>query len=466
MISSLLSLLAALAIASSAEQPLNVVVLDICTARVDHMGFGGYSKATTPGMDKVAKESVVFTKAWAQSSWCLPNYASLFTGHTPEVHGQYTNIPFRDLPSFETTLAEKMKEAGYRTGGFTGGVYFLPAWGLSRGFDHFQNDFSTAEAIPGRFADSAPALMKWMEKDPKKPFFAYATVDDLHAPYQGGDPEALDPGYEGVVHSTAVRNIRFYRAYNGEPLPEGDPLNKAVETFKKDPRALAHLTAHYDAAIMDADKAISAFIAQLKKKGLWDKTVVIITGDHGELLGEQGLLGHTEGLYEGVLHVPMVVHHPRYPGGKKVDALVQRIDLMPTILEVGGASAEGLDVQGKSLVPLIKGSEKPGARRYAFASNKRNMAQQTDFLIDERAVRDERWKLLWQRYKGKYQLYDLQNDPLELEDVADQHPEVVSRLSFELLARAEETRSKTPGPSSAREAREVPTGLSTEVPKR
>lgn len=450
---------AAGAAAPAGEGPLNVVVLDICTARADHTGFGGYRRPTTPGLDRFAKESVVFSNAWAQSTWCLPNYASLFTGHVPEVHGQYANLPFRELPEFETTLAEKMSSAGYRTGGFTGGIYFLPAWGLSRGFDVFENRFSTAHALPAPFSATAPRLLSWIEEGGRRPFFAYATVDDLHAPYQSDDPELFDPGYDGVVHSTGVLNVRFFRAYNGEPLEPGDPLHETLRRFRSEgPRALRHLIAHYDAALRQADRSVSAFLDALRAKGLWDRTVVVVTGDHGEMLGEKGLLGHTEGVYEGNLRVPLVVHHPRHRGGRRVDVPVQRLDLTPTLLELAGASDEGLELQGRSLLPLVAGTEPAGARRYAFASSKRNMARPTDLLIDERAVRDERFKLIWRRHAGRFELFDLLEDPRELRDLAAKRPDVVARLAFELLARAEETRPKTPGRPSGREDA-APAGL-------
>ena len=438
--------------ARAAEPKLNVIILDICSARADHFGFNGYKRGTTPEIDKLAKKSVVFDQAWAQSSWCLPNYATLFTGHIPEVHGQYTNLPFQDLPSFETTLAQKMKESGYRTGGFTGGVYFLPAWGLDRGFDRFTNRFSTTTALPAEFSSYSSDVLDWIGKDSRKPFFVYATVDDLHSPYQSDDPETFDPGYEGVAHSTDVLSVRFFRAYNGEPLDEGSPLQGTLERFRQDKRAVEHVAAHYDAALKQADGSIAAFVRRLKQLGLWDKTVVIITGDHGELLGEHGLLGHTEGIYEPILRVPLLVHFPGREdlAGRRLHDLVERVDLMPTVLDIGKAPTRGLELQGKSLLPLLEGSA-PRLREYAFASSKRNMARVTDRALDERAVRDERWKLHWYLHKDRFELYDLQNDPGETEDLSSKKPDVVARLSFELLKNAELSRPHAPGLPSGRQ---------------
>jgi len=433
--------------AFSAE-PLNVVVIDICSARADRFGAYGGSAGLTPGLDAFAKESTVFENAWAQSSWCLPNYATLLTGHRPEVNGLYSNLPFRGLPDWEETVAERMRQAGYRTGGFTAGVYTLPAWGLNRGFDTYVNHFSTAEAMPGRFADMTAEIEDWIVRGSSQPFFLYTTVDDLHAPYQSTES---DSDFDGPGLDTSTMNVGFFRAYNGEPLPPGSPLAAKAAAFRRDPRALDALKRRYDRAVRATDRSITRFLDDLKKRGLWDKTVVVVTADHGELLGEHGLLGHTEGLYEPILRVPMFIRHPRYPqsAGAKVSTLIERIDLPPTLLESGGASADGLELQGRSLLPLLADPSAPW-KRFAYASSKRNVAVASDWMIDERAVRDERWKLIWSLPKGHWELYDLKEDPLETRDLSASRPDVASRLAFELQAQTERARTHAAGRPSGR----------------
>ncbi|MBI4374883.1 MAG: sulfatase [Elusimicrobia bacterium] len=435
---------------AQARAPLNVVLIDICSARADHFGSYGYSRPTTPGLDKLARESAVFDNAMAQASWCLPNYATLFTGHVPEVHGQYMNIPHRPLPEFETTLAQRLKEAGYRTGAFTGGIYFLPAWELSRGFDTFVNSFSTSSALPGSFAGLAPKALDWIKAGASSPFFLYAAVDDLHAPYQAEDSERFDPGYEGVVHDTATLSVRFFRAYNGEPLEATDPIRLKLDAFRQDPRHLLHLTAHYDAALSGVDRKVSAFLDRLKGLGLWDKTLVIVTADHGELLGEKALLGHTEGLYEPVLRVPLLIHHPALTRSKpsRPRQVVQRSDLFPTILESAGIDPASVQAQGRSLLPLLR-DPKGAWRPYAYASSKRNMSTLADSEIDERVLREGRWKLHWYSYKEGFELYDLESDPQERNDLSAARPEIVKRLAFQLLKHVEALRPRAPGPPSS-----------------
>jgi arylsulfatase A-like enzyme len=435
--------------ASAAGARPNIVVVDICSARADAFGAYGGPKGLTPGLDAFAAESTVFMDAWAQSSWCLPNYATLLTGHRPEVHGLDADIPFRALAASEETIAMRLTRAGYRTGAFSSGVHALPVWGLDRGFETYENHYSTDEALAGRFADEVPELEAWIARDRSRPFFLYATVDDLHTPYQPGP----DASAEVLAVDTETVSVGFYRAYNGETPPPGSPLAAKLAAFRKDPASLARVRRRYDAALRATDRAVSRFLSDLKARGLWDTTIVVVTADHGELLGEHGLLGHTEGLYQGILGVPLFLRDPRRPraAGAKVRALVERVDLAPTVLDAAGADASGLELQGRSLLPLLDDAKTPW-RAISYASNKRQLGPSTDWDIDERAVRDARWKLMWSVAKGRWELYDLQDDPRETKDLAAARPDEVSRLSFELMRETERARTHAQGSPSGRPA--------------
>lgn len=449
--------------ASSAERRPNFVFLDLCSTRADHFGTYGYSRDTTPNMDQVGKKGFVFENALSEGSWCLPSYASLLTGHVPEVHGHYTGYPARQLPDFESTLAEMLKTKGYQTALFSGGVYLLPDWGLTKGFDSYVDLFSTATAnrIPAPFEDNLDQIVDWMGKKKDRPFFLFAAIDNMHVPYRSDDPDKYDPGYEGVVHDTDVISVPFARAYNGEPGGYPESMKAKVEAFKSDPRNLAHMIAHYDAALSQTDARIGEFIAQLKKMGLDENTVLIISADHGEMLGEKGLLNHVSGLYEPVIHVPLIIRDPNYAdqGGRRIKQQVERVDLMPTLLDMADIPYANLELQGKSLVPLMEDPRAPW-REYAFVRNKRNLVGATDLNIDERVVRGECWKLHHYLYKTGYELYDICKDPLETREVSREHPEEVSRLSFELLKNAEISRPHAPGLPSGASPAAVRFGLS------
>jgi len=441
--------------AAGAEGPMNFVFLDLCSTRADHFGTYGYQKNTTPNMDAMGKSGVVFENAMSEGSWCLPSYSSLLTGHVPEVHGQYTSLPARKLPPFETTLAEALKDKGYKTALFSGGVYLLPTWGLTKGFDQYVDLFSTSTPnhIPAPFEDNFDTILSWLKNNKSgKPFFLFAAIDNLHVPYYADDPDKFDPGYEGIVHDTDVVSVPFARAFNGEPTGYPDYMKDKVKEFQSDPRHLKHLVAHYDAALAQADKRVGEFIKQLAKLGLDKNTVLIISADHGEMLGEKGLMNHTQGLYEPVVHVPLMIKDPEKPeeAGRRVKQLVQRIDLMPTMLDMAGVPYDNLGLQGKSLVPLMENPQAPW-REYGFARSKRNLARLTDLELDERVVRDACWKLHHYLYKDGYELYNICADPLETMDVAKTHPEEVNRLSFQLIKNMEHSRPHQPGP---------PTGMS------
>jgi N-acetylglucosamine-6-sulfatase len=147
-----------------------------------------------------------------------------------------------------------------------------------------------------------------------------------------------------------------------------------------------------------------------------------------------------------VLHVPLIIHHPGYDNlaGSRMQQIVQRIDLMPTILEIAGVKAPELELQGMSLMPLF---ENPNAqwRQYGFARNKRNLARLFDLNIDERIVRDDCYKLHHYLYKENYELYNICDDPMETHNLAVEKPDVVTRLSFELLKNMETSRPHQPG---------------------
>ncbi|MCM2268375.1 MAG: sulfatase-like hydrolase/transferase [Elusimicrobiales bacterium] len=430
---------------------LNVIFLDICSTRADHFGTYGYHRDTTPNMDAFGKSGVVFENAMAEGSWCLPSYASLLTGHVPEVHGLYSNLPGGKLPDFETTLAAELGRAGYRTALFSGGVYLLPEWGLAAGFDTYTNIFSTASPsrIPAPFEDNLAAVLGWVKQNKSDPFFLFATIDDLHTPYHSADPEKYDPGYQGLVHDPDVLGVPFSRAYNGQESGYPPALMRKVKEFKSDPRHLRHMVAHYDAALNGVDARVGEFLAELRRLGLEENTVLIISADHGEMLGEKGLINHTQSLYEPVLRVPLLVKHPgeKRTAGSRLKQLVQRIDLMPTILEIAGASQLGLGLQGRSFVPLLKDPSAPW-REYAFARNRRNIPYLAagDAALDERVARDGCWKLHHYLYKDAWELYDLCSDPLETRDLAAERPDITARLAFQLVKNLEESRPHRPGP--------------------
>ncbi|MFA5141293.1 MAG: sulfatase [Elusimicrobiota bacterium] len=451
-----LFLLASLLLPSAARAQMddsapNIVVIDICAARADHFSSYGYPKRTTPGMDAVAEDGVLFENAMAQASWCLSNYATLFTGHTPEVHGLYA-MTDRKLPEEQVTVTQVLKDWGYDTGAWSGGTWLLPQWGLERGFDNYVNTLSST-AVLTAFSTRMPEMLDWVRQR-KKPFFLYASIEDLHLPYAQEISLVADPNSNVVSLGTGTARTPLLREKDGSATKPQDPPEPAPWLAPLHSGAKPRYVKKYDGSLSRADKQIAKFLDELKAMGLWDKTVVIITGDHGESLGEHGIKGHMEGLYQASTHVPLIIRHPGLPElrGRRFSELIERVDLAPTLLDIAGAPYDGLEFQGRSLLSLMR---QPGLpwRQYAFGSSKRSVdfpTGPTDLILDERYARTQRWKLHWYMRKGRFELYDLHNDPGELFDVSAQHPDVVSNLAFELIKNLETTRPHAPGLPSGR----------------
>ncbi|HVC08579.1 MAG TPA: sulfatase [Elusimicrobiota bacterium] len=429
----------------SDEGRVNFILVDICSARADHFGLYGYARPTTPNIDGLARESVVFDGAMSQSSWCLPNYATLFTGQRPEAHGLCVNDASRTLPASSELLAEGLRGAGYKTAAFSGGVYMLPAWGFARGFDVYVNKFSPADPvrIPAPVDDNLPAVYDWLDaraKD-KAPFFLYIAIDDTHTPYRADRPEMFDEGYAGPC-DPETRTVPFARAYSGQAAGYPDAVGRKATEFKKDIRHLAHHTAHYDAALHSADERVGRVLRRLSKAGLDSSTMVVVTADHGEMLGEKGLLAHTEGLYEPILRVPLVIRDPALPGraGARARGIVERADIMPTILERAGAAPSPRQGAGQSFLELLRGHAPASWREAGYASSKRNVPGIIDRFVDERALRGARWKLVWSMNKKGFELYDLSADGGETRDAAPENPGIARDMAFSMLKEAERSR--------------------------
>ena len=440
---------------------LNVVVIDICSARADHFSFNGYNRQTTPNIDSFSKNAIIFKNAWTQANWCLPDFATLLTGTRPEVNSMLLPLPYPNfsvLPPSILTLAEVLKKAGYETAGFSGSQFLKDQYQLNRGFDSFQNPYTNkVDMQMSSFEDNLPKVEEFLTSHKKspKPFFLYMSVDDLHAPYMTDDPKMFDKEYSGIFDSLdsdhmaemSTRSIGgnfFDRLYNNPDdsavmgvLDDqtAQVIKRQIAQFKKDPRELKHLIARYDASLHRADRLVGSVLAKLKKE-YKDNTVIIITAHQGEYLGEHGLLGHSEGLNENMLNVPLLVYYPNSAKGPKArENLVERIDIPATILDIVGVlPSYQKQYTGTSLLPLLTGQSVNQWKNYIFASSRpvRSGGQQK-INIDERAVRNSQYKLIWYSYKDKpYELYDLKADPSESADISASNTKEFTELKNQL----------------------------------
>ena len=417
------SLGAPLAAAPVAERP-NVIVYLIDTLRADHLGAYGYSRPTSPNIDRFAADAVLFTNAQAQSSWTRPSVVSLLTGLAPRRHGVTRRKDA--LSASVDTLAELLAADGYQTAGIVTNGNAGPNFRLHQGYESFRHlressDTPHRHKLSDRinhwifaWLDNLLARQRENGDQEPRPFFLYAHATDPHIPYTPSEPfrsrfaPEVDPKI-GLLH-----NVRA--VIQGEIPP--------TEAMRRD------LIDLYDAEIAFNDHHFGRLIDRLKELGLYDTSLIILVSDHGEEFLDHGGWEHGVTLYEEQLHVPLIVKLPGgASAGRRIDAIARQVDVVPTILELLGiAPPAALD--GASLL-------RPRGRA-SFA----HLSLQDRQL---RSVNRRDWKLILDDSlfpRGRpLQLYRLENDLREEFELADQRPferELLSQLMrrFELdLAR-------------------------------
>lgn len=444
-------------------KPVNVVILGIDTLRGDHLGIAGMPGLKTPNIDALAADGTYFARCQTTAPWTGPSFASAYTGLLPYHHGFYGR-EFYSLGLEQTTMAEIFAQAGYKTAAFVTVAYLTYAYGMSQGFqagEKFTDQGAGQEAwLVSRSADG------FTKVHGAEPFFLMLHYFDVHAPYT--PPAPFD---------------RMY--YQGDPRAPGEPLMTRLldpafnlladrpDIYKwlegvTDP---AYPPAQYAAGVSYADLHVGRVVADLKAKGLYDDTLIVLLADHGEHLGEHGVYyGHSLP-YEEVLHVPLVVKWPRAAGsrgrhaGTVIQERVSLLDVLPTVLQTAGlAIPEGLD--GRSLVGLVggkgeAGTSGPRGRGSLLIAEQGESPQQYC-----KTVTEEPWKLMlfWQEDRFRPVLFNLEVDPGELRDLAAQQPQIVQRLSDRLwqvfdpatpLSRVTQERPPSPVPLSEEDRKKL-----------
>jgi arylsulfatase A-like enzyme/predicted Zn-dependent protease len=364
--------------------PLNVLLISVDTLRADRLGSYGHKAAETPILDRLAARGVQFSQVTTVAPLTLPAHASLLTGTSPAFHGVRDNGQFY-LAEDQVTLAETLKAAGYRTGGFVGAFVLDRRWGITQGFDTYFDDFdlSRYQLAAGIDAAQRPAnevvdmATAWIAQDSDRPFFAWVHLYDPHAPYAA--PESFAS--------------RFPRDMSGA----------------------------YDAEVAFTDHQIGRVLESLGEAR--EDTLVVVVGDHGESLGEHQEQQHGFFVYDAVTQVPLIVDTPRSTSARVVTNQVSIVDVLPTILEEAGirhaATVQGTPLGGYLLDDATRESERPPAiaeswyPRYHYGWS------------ELRALRDGRYKFI---AAPRRELYDTENDPGELKNLADANPRLADAM--------------------------------------
>lgn len=431
------SLLVALGLllACGPAEPRNLLLVSLDTVRPDHLPAYGYGRETAPATAALARRGAVFDAAFTQEANTAPSHASLFTGRYPHEHGCVTNR--HRLDAGESTLAEVLYAAGFRTGAFVSGYPMRAALtGLHRGFEVYDDDF---EGLRRDGRVTTERALRWLEEGGReRPYFLFLHLYDPHGPYR--PPE----GYEGLFRSEEP-GPRL------ESIPRYQRLRDAGGTLR------VHLNEYkdrYDAMIRYADDQVARVLDAVDL----DETLVVLLSDHGETLGERHhRLDHGGQLFDEQMRIPLVMAGPGIPA-RRIDAMVETVDLRPGLLELLGRPARGRSERpGRSLARILRGgaAESGGeggeAPRYVHAAARAESERHADrgYRLDGSrrilAVRSERWKLI--RYPGvdgdPLELYDLAGDPGETHNVAREHPELRDAHRAE-LARWHDDRGHPP----------------------
>jgi len=411
----------------------NVILISLTDLRADHLGAYGYSRNTSPNLDNFAKESIVFENAFLQGSRSPMSFASLFTSQFPLTHGVV--LINQTLPLSKITLAEVLKEKGYKTAAFVTSSYLSNQNGITQGFDIFYHGID-------KLSETTTSIAKWITENKENKFFLFTEIYDttfFHSPepYE----HYFDPTYTGILNN----HSKFYFSLNPVEYPnavlykiktdEGKSvIEEKNENIYLNQRDIGHIIAHYDGGVLYIDSFIGQFIEMLKDSSVYNNSVIIIFSDHGESLDDHinrdlmrniQLTGHAQ-VYDEVIHTPLIFKHPDFQSAK-ISTQAQLIDLFPTILDFLNIPLDSQtrdQIQGKSLLSLMEGRKPNNFNEYVYG--------QSEAIQNHTFVRTKEWKLILWNDKF-YVLYNLRNDPKETVNVIDRYPQVAEQLKRKLL---------------------------------
>ncbi len=458
--------------------PPNIVVILIDDLRWDEFGVAGHPYAETPNIDRLAAEGATFTNAFHAVPLCSPNRASLLTGQYPSRHGIIDNVARNRASHRLKTFPQALQTAGYETA-------FIGKW-------HMGNDptprpgFDSWAGLPGQGRIIDPVLFEggklgrvegyvtdiltdrtidFIARDRDRPFFVFLGHKAIHPDARQLDDGSVDLGYPSA-YIPAPRHAGRYEeeVFPRRPNVAREPREVASAATRNalEYRASAEVMAEFGEAFLDpmtseetirrraemllaVDEGVGRILALLEERGILDQTVVVFTSDNGFFFGEHGLSIERRMPWDESIRSPLLIRYPpMIPAGARVDGLALSIDLAPTLLEIGRAEI-GAHVQGRSLVPLLRGTPEDWRESVLveFYTYENPFPWLTD--MDYRAVRTLQYKYIhWTHHPDE--LYDVVADPYEtrnligepgMAEIAAQLREELGRLSLEALGLAD-----------------------------
>jgi arylsulfatase A-like enzyme len=439
-------------------KPPNIILLVMDSVRVTNLSCYGYERPTTPNIDTLAAQSTLY--AISVSCWTLPVHASLFTGLYPLNHG--VTVSKDALPDGFPTLARRLKEVGYQTACFSNNAYISSATGLDQGFGTVEDIWritrprgiertkmsrlikrlerrGTWTKPIVRLLRHAMRVRSFMKHRPNQkdsgarltnekiqawlreaqgsdaPFFIFVNYMECHERYSPPHP-----------YHRRFMPAKFSPWRVAQVSPNKDEV--LFGSSKRRTEDLEIMRALYDGALNYLDEKIAELVRSIESLGMLDDTVVIVTSDHGDSLGEHNHLGHRIALYEQLVHVPLIVRYPaRFAPGARVDQQVQLADLFPTMLAL--AAADTSDVAANGFHSLLA-PPPPEVRPFTVAEN---TAPHSLDNVEARMIRTDQYKYIW-KSNHEHELYDLSRDPSETSNLVAVEPEVARSMIERLEA--------------------------------
>jgi len=413
---------------------INFILISIDTLRADHLGCYGYLKKTSPHLDRLSDEAVIFENAFSTTSWTLPAHVSLLTSLDSPNHGVFNSL--QKLNPSLLTLADILRNHGYFCAAFTGGGYLHSKFGFSKGFDAYQQiikdgdlsvRFNESESLSGRTSE-------WLDKNYEKKFLLFLHTYQPHTPYANNSD---------VGKIFLSKNAQWNRIIQKEIFGEKGQCDTVLSQEEKE-----NVIALYDGEIRYTDEyLIKPLINKLRELNIYDNTVLIVTSDHGEEFYEHKNWLHGVTLYNESIQIPLIIKFPdSLYKGTKISNIVRITDIMPTVLEIAKINPSSFKLDGKSLLSIIKGEEREDRIFYCdlilrklkdpepsiFATNKNSLK-----LILNKRIRSPYTKEISTEFEGqKLELYDIKKDFYETKNIANKNS--YNRLCKELIEKIEQ----------------------------
>jgi len=431
--------LLACADAGGQDRPPNILLISVDTLRADRINAYGYEHPLlTPHLDALANDGILFESFISASPWTTPAHMSLLTSLDPSAHG--LNRAFGDLVKGEetgrfvrladdhTTLAEVLRASGYRTGAFTGGITVEPEYGFDQGFDHFETSMYKLRN------ENVAGVLDWIAEQPE-PWFVFLHTFEVHAPYLHTDllPDAFGDfarRYRKKVAGLETEEALSLSARNHQGFWLNLWLTKEGMMQRDFTESL------YLAGVRSMDRWIGKIVSDLRARGLYDDTLIVVTSDHGDEFGEHDAAAiydaHGHSTFDEILRVPLILKLPGSThAGTRLSGVARGVDLMPTLLEAVGAKAFPPAMQGASLVSWWQHPEAAAAdRRTAFSEagardNEVKSLRSADYKyaieIDAKSV-TLHGRSHWPERLAGEALYDLRRDPGEKTNLLEANP--------------------------------------------